>query len=158
MIFDEADSRTDSQHDGQQHNNFVRPDDQASGIANQAWHTLVEFSLRNEASSESLAKQSALAVIEAVSILHLPAGRLAGLKAAVESAALNAFEHRDRLHPELPVSLCVYTSEKADLPGTEQLPGTSRGWGFFFIEKLSETMSSEDHPVVQLFLYQEGNI
>jgi hypothetical protein len=121
------------------------------------WHVLAEFTLHAQMGSKNFAKRSALAAIEALSRLHLPGVCLAELEGAVERAALNAVEHRDRLHPGLPVSWCIYTPEKADLHGIEKLTGTSRGWGYFFIEKLTESGSGEAHPVVLLYLYPEGN-
>jgi hypothetical protein len=158
MTIDETDFHTYSQHEGQNPAGLDHPADRSSGAGGQAWHILAEFTLRNEASTESLAKRSALAVIEAVTILHLPAGCITALRIAVESAALNAVEHRDRLHPELPISLCIYTPEKANSHGVEKLIMTPRGWGYFFIEKLTETSSGEALPAIELFLYQEGNL
>ena len=158
MTKDEANFQSNSHREGPYHAEFLGLDGQPSQRGGPEWHVLAEFTLCNDPGGETLAQRGAQAVIEAVSVLHLPAVRLEKLKAAVASAALNAVEHRDRLHPELPISLRIYIPEKLDPHAVHKLTSSPRGWGFFFIEKLVESGTGEAHPLVELFLYQEGSL
>ena len=158
MIMDEVDFPSNPQTEEQKPANLEPAADWSSDRGDQSWHVLAEFTLHDQPSSEHFAEQSARAAIEALALLHLPARCLAGLEAAVVRTALNALEHRDRLFPKLPISMCIYAPKLAELQGVEKFTGTSCGWGYFLIQKLTESGSVEAHPLVQLFLYQEGNI
>lgn len=145
---------------------------------NPAWQTLDEFTLPNELDSERLAL---LKVTEAVRDLRLPAAHLERLKTAVAEATLNAIEHGNRLRPDLPVLIRVQVSEKAlrvcvtdqgkngpfpkpEAPNLEaKLSGQQalRGWGFFLIEKMIDSLrvtGDKAQYTIELFLYLEGGI
>lgn len=155
----------------------MRPSSLAS--ANQptpgpAWHTLVEFSLPSELSSEGLARAK---LAEAVQGLSLPAASLERLKMVVAEATLNAIEHGQRYRSNAPMVIRVLVSDRSlpmhitdqdsggSLPKLEtptdlatqladQQP--SRGWGFFLIEKMAEELQlsgDEAHHTIELFLY-----
>ena len=142
-----------------------------------AWRTLADFSLPSEQGNERIAMQL---VAEAVKQLNLPPDRLERLKTAVAEATMNATEHGNRFHPDLPVTIKVMASEsvmtvqitdygengpikKAEKPDIEaKMEGgqTLRGWGFFLIEKMVDEMqvsSGDANHTIQLFLYLEGS-
>lgn len=128
---------------------------------NPTWHTLAEFALRNQPDSEQLARST---MAEVVASLRLSTAHLERLKTAVARATGNALEHGRRNQTDLPIVIRVQVSEKA-LHGSSE-PSTkfsgqqtSRGWGFFLIEKMMNdrrTSADEAHHTIELFLYLEG--
>jgi hypothetical protein len=154
---DDGDSPTTPPYERQQHASPGHPGDKSSDRGDPGWQVLAEFTLHDQMSSKYFTERTALAATGALTLLQLQDGCLPGLEVAVERAALNALEHRDRLHSQLPISICIYTSKVAGSPGAEELTGTSCGWGYFIIQKITEGRSGEAHPVVQLYLYPEGN-
>lgn len=141
------------------------------------WRTLAEFRLPSVEGNERKAVEL---LAKAVERLNIPADRLERLKTAVAEATMNATEHGNRYRPDLPVSIRVMVSgqsmavqitdygeggpmEHPDRPDIEaKLSGaqSTRGWGFFLIEKMvDEVKINEDHAhhTILLYLYLEGN-
>lgn len=141
------------------------------------WRTLAEFRLPSVEGNERKAVEL---LADAVERLNIPADRLERLKTAVAEATMNATEHGNRYRPDLPVSIRVMVSgqsmavqitdygeggpmERPDQPDIEaKLSGaqSTRGWGFFLIEKMvDEVKINEDHAhhTILLYLYLEGN-
>lgn len=140
------------------------------------WQTLAVFSLPSLAGNE---RQAMVLVEQAVDPLCLPVEKLDRLKTAVAEATMNAIEHGNRHQADLPVTICVLTEgnrmsvEITDygtcgpIPAPEtpdveaKLDGrqTSRGWGFFLIEKMVDALEihgDEAHHTIKLYLYLEG--
>lgn len=138
------------------------------------WQTLAEFVLPCHFDSERLAL---IKVAEAVQALALSLTYLERLKMAVAEAIFNAIAQSRQDQPDSAVVIRVQVSEKAirgcsNGQGNVKLglePETSslvaelsrqpvlRGWGFFLIEKTSNSMSSNEvQPTIELFLYLEG--
>jgi hypothetical protein len=136
------------------------------------WQTLIEFSLAREPGSERLAVDR---VVEAVQRLNLPAAHLGQLELTLARATLNAMERSHRYGSEAPLVIRVLIPEngpairEADQAGSgptrHQAPDgeiqqvgrpSSRGWGFFLIEKAVPDSGGGGGPVLELFLYPEG--
>ncbi|MBI3914086.1 MAG: ATP-binding protein [Chloroflexi bacterium] len=136
------------------------------------WTTLKEFSLPSERGNE---RQAMTQVADAVKELGLPAARLEKLKTAVAEATMNALEHGNKFHADVPVLIKVLTSPDAvavqitDHGGEQNIPEaetpdleaklagmqTPRGWGLFLIKNLVDEMnvtSDEKHHTVELIL------
>ena len=153
-------------------------DERGSSQANEehSWQILVEFKLPSSPGNE---REAAERVAEAVACLNLPPARLERLKTAVAEAAMNAAEHGNQNQPQLPVSICVMADDTAmtvkisdcraggefsippdpDIEAKMQGEQTTRGWGFFLIQKLVDEVRVSSEPTgntIQLFLYLEG--
>lgn len=142
------------------------------------WDTLDEFMIPSEPGNE---RQAMKRVAEIVRDLGLPARRLEQLKTAVAEATMNAMEHGNHYHPDLPVQITVRASKSAvavcitdegsspaalpvtDEPNLEaklaelQAP---RGWGLFLIKNLVDEMrvtSDDTHHTVELIVSLEGD-
>lgn len=149
------------------------PDSQGS---ESRWLTLSEFTLPGEPGNDRLAAEK---VAEAIRQLPLSPARLERLKTAVGEAALNALEHGSHFQHELPVAIRVRASAEAikvDITdfGAQQIPEQTptpdleaklrgeqspRGWGFFLIEHMVDSVQITNQPsqhTIELFLYLEG--
>lgn len=137
--------------------------------------TLAEFSVPSEPGNE---RQVMKQVAEAASPL-LPAARLEKLKTAVAEATMNAIEHGNKNHAELPVSVHVLrhgaelivrirdmgrgNGGAAATPNLDaKLEGlqSPRGWGLFLIEKMVDRLTVTETPtghVLELALNLEGD-
>ncbi len=141
------------------------------------WNTLAEFRLPSVEGNERRAVEL---LVEAVARLNIPPDRLERLKTAVAEATMNATEHGNRYRPDLPVSIRVMVSghgmavqitdfgeggpidrpERPDIEAKLSGAQSTRGWGFFLIEKMvDEVRINEDdaHHTILLYLYLEGN-
>lgn len=140
------------------------------------WHVLAEWTLPSEPGNERLAMER---VAEAVQPLNLSRKRLEELKTAVAEATMNAMEHGNHYHPDVPVSIQVLESRAAlavrirDQGGGQSIPTpeepdleaklaelqTPRGWGLFLIKNLVDDMritSDETHHTIELIVNLEG--
>ena len=141
-----------------------------------ARRTLAELRVPSEPGNERRAMEE---VAGAVDELGLPERTLERLKTAVAEATMNAMEHGNHYHAELPVLIEVSASE-ADLsvkitdegsgppafdtetPDLEaKLEGvqTPRGWGLFLIKSMVDEMKvtgDEDHHTVELILHLDA--
>jgi anti-sigma regulatory factor (Ser/Thr protein kinase) len=134
--------------------------------------TLAEFTVPSEPGNERLAMEQ---VAEAVQPLNLPKKRLEELKTAVAEATMNAMEHGNHYHPDVPVAIQVLASEttlavrirdqgsgqpiltpeEPDLEAKLAELQTARGWGLFLIKNLVDDMhitSDETHHTVELIM------
>jgi anti-sigma regulatory factor (Ser/Thr protein kinase) len=140
-----------------------------------AWQILAEFSLPSQPGSDRLAREQ---VTTALRTLHISPSDLERLKTAVAEATLNAIEHGNRYQADLPVAIRIQASAKAvtvtitdqgsgpipdpqspDLAAKVTGQQSSRGWGFFLIEKMTDNFrisGDEAHHTIELFLYLEG--
>ncbi len=140
-----------------------------------ARRTLAELRVPSEPGNERRAMEE---VAAAVSDLGLPQRTLERLKTAVAEATMNAMEHGNHYHAELPVLIEVSASE-ADLsvkitdegsgppafdPETPDLEAklegvqTPRGWGLFLIKSMVDEMKitgDDSHHTVELILHLE---
>ncbi|HEX7588406.1 MAG TPA: SpoIIE family protein phosphatase [Anaerolineae bacterium] len=139
-------------------------------------HRLADFALPSEQGREYEAMKM---VGEVVEELGLPKGRLENLKTAVAEATMNAMEHGNQYHAEIPVFIRVVASDEKlsvfitdqgggrpfpvpDTPNLEaKLAGeqSPRGWGLFLIKNLVDDMnvtSDEQHHTVELVLNLKG--
>ena len=139
-------------------------------------HRLADFALPSEEGKEYEAMKM---VGEVVQELGLPQGRLDNLKTAVAEATMNAMEHGNKYHAEIPVFIRVVASDEAlsvfitdqgggrpipapDTPDLEaKLAGeqSPRGWGLFLIKNLVDEMnvtSDAQHHTVELVLHLKG--
>jgi hypothetical protein len=131
-----------------------RPAPKLAGAADDyPWQLIAEVNLANAPGDEHLAAESAAAIAGVVGPLRLPPQRQARLLAAVEQAALNAAGHSDGPQPGRPVSLRILAPRG---PAVVDPPRPARGWGYFLIEKISDPDLGDPHPVIEIFLYQEG--
>ncbi len=137
--------------------------DDFSGSSAQAWRTLAEFDVASEPGNERLAMDQ----VAAAAADSMPADRLERLKTAVAEATMNAMEHGNQYHPDMPVRIWVDESHsavrvrivdqgggqfmgEAATPDLEaKLAGlqSPRGWGLFLIQAMVDEMhvSSDDH-------------
>ena len=134
--------------------------------------TLAEFTVPSEPGNERLAMEQ---VSVAVQPLNLPKKRLEELKTAVAEATMNAMEHGNHYHPDVPVVIQVLASEttlavqirdqgsgqpiltpeEPDLEAKLAELQTARGWGLFLIKNLVDDMhitSDETHHTVELIM------
>lgn len=143
-----------------------------------SWDILDEFTVPSEPGNERLAMKR---IAEIARDIGLPARRLEQLKTAVAEATMNAMEHGNHYHPDLPVVIAVRASQAAiavritdeggspaSLPTTEA-PNleaklaelqTPRGWGLFLIKNLVDEMrvtSDDTHHTVELIVSLEGD-
>jgi anti-sigma regulatory factor (Ser/Thr protein kinase) len=129
-----------------------------TSVARPAPRRLASFAVASEPGNERLALAQ---VAEAVAASGLAPARLERLKTAVAEATMNAIEHGNRGHPEIPVDVEV-TQEGddiivaiTDLGGEHALPGPveepdlllklegeqrARGWGLFLIRNMVDAM------------------
>jgi anti-sigma regulatory factor (Ser/Thr protein kinase) len=108
--------------------------------------------------------------------LGLPGPTLERLKTAVAEAAMNAMEHGNHYHAELPVVIEVsasdaelsvkitdegsgppaFDSETPDLEAKLEGVQTPRGWGLFLIKSMVDEMNvtgDEHHHTVELIVH-----
>jgi anti-sigma regulatory factor (Ser/Thr protein kinase) len=137
------------------------PDHVSSSDPEEAWETLMAFSLPSEQGNERIVMRR---VRNALDPLDLPARTLDNLDTAVAEATMNAMEHGNRYEPAVPVAVQVDTS--ADLVRVsitdqgEAMPDldpeipdlelklasaqTPRGWGLFLIKNMVDDMQVVD--------------
>jgi serine phosphatase RsbU (regulator of sigma subunit)/anti-sigma regulatory factor (Ser/Thr protein kinase) len=119
----------------------------------EGWESIAEFGVPSAPGNERIAIRR---VLEAADPLRLEERIRERLKTAVGEATMNAMEHGNQFHEELPVGVEVLRTENrlavritdsgqgADHPATElpdldlKLEGlqSARGWGLFLIEKM----------------------
>jgi anti-sigma regulatory factor (Ser/Thr protein kinase) len=139
-------------------------------------HRLADFTLPSEQGKEYEAMKM---VGEVVEELGLPPARLDNLKTAVAEATMNAMEHGNNYHAEIPVFIRIVASDEtlsvfitdqgggrpipvAETPNLEaKLAGeqSPRGWGLFLIKNLVDDMhvtSDAQHHTVELVLHLKG--
>jgi anti-sigma regulatory factor (Ser/Thr protein kinase) len=138
-----------------------------------ARRTLAELSVPSEPGNERRAMEE---VAAAVGRLGLPGPTLERLKTAVAEATMNAMEHGNHYHAELPVIIEVsasdaelsvkitdegsgpaaFDSETPDLEAKLEGVQTPRGWGLFLIKSMVDEMNvtgDEHHHTVELILH-----
>jgi anti-sigma regulatory factor (Ser/Thr protein kinase) len=138
-----------------------------------ARRTLAELSVPSEPGNERRAMEE---VAGAVGELGLPGPTLERLKTAVAEAAMNAMEHGNHYHAELPVVIEVsasdaelsvkitdegsgppaFDSETPDLEAKLEGVQTPRGWGLFLIKSMVDEMNvtgDEHHHTVELIVH-----
>jgi len=138
---------------------------------------LAEFTLPSQLGSERAAIER---VEQAVRSLNLPQPRLERLKTAVGEATINAIEHGNKNHADIPVAVQVLQSDarlrvritdrgggtpipEAESPDLEaKLAGlqTPRGWGLFLIKNMvDEVEVSGDavHHTIELIVHLRGD-
>jgi len=138
-----------------------------------ARRTLAELSVPSESGNERRAMEE---VAAAVGRLGLPGPTLERLKTAVAEATMNAMEHGNHYHAELPVIIEVsasdaelsvkitdegsgpaaFDSETPDLEAKLEGVQTPRGWGLFLIKSMVDEMNvtgDEHHHTVELILH-----
>jgi anti-sigma regulatory factor (Ser/Thr protein kinase) len=128
-----------------------------TGSAASAPRRLVAFEVPSEPGNERLALAR---VAEAVTGRGLTAARLERLKTAVAEAAMNAIEHGNHNHADVPVEVEVLESgteivvgisdsggaapdargEEPDLAGKLEGRQSARGWGLFLIRNMVDGM------------------
>jgi anti-sigma regulatory factor (Ser/Thr protein kinase) len=135
------------------------------------------FELASQPGNE---RQAMERVVELVSDINLPNGRLEKLKTAVAEATMNAMEHGNKYDADRPVKIEILTSDRdlavritdegggppesvseapdllAKLAG-EQSP---RGWGLFLIQNMVDEMNvtrDEQYHTIELVLNLENN-
>jgi serine phosphatase RsbU (regulator of sigma subunit)/anti-sigma regulatory factor (Ser/Thr protein kinase) len=137
---------------------------------------LAEFEVPSVEGNERLAIEQ---VDRAVTTLGLEASRLDKLRTAVSEATMNAIEHGNKEHPDLPVlvkvtsrggTLSVTITDHgggAELPEAEtpdleaKLEGLQkpRGWGLFLIKNMVDEMNvttDGEHHIVELVMHVRG--
>jgi serine phosphatase RsbU (regulator of sigma subunit)/anti-sigma regulatory factor (Ser/Thr protein kinase) len=148
-------------------------------FSDENWQKLDEFTVPSEPGNE----RTAIHMLEnAVRDLDIPEKRLERLKTAVGEATMNAMEHGNHYHPELPVRIEVLDGPDAvlvrvtDQGGHTPLPDpetpdieaklageqTPRGWGLFLIKSLVDRMrvtGDASHHTVELYVSRkvDGN-
>jgi serine/threonine-protein kinase RsbW len=138
-----------------------------------ARRTLAELSVPSEPGNERRAME---VVAGAVQGLGLPGPTLERLKTAVAEATMNAMEHGNHYHAEMPVIIKVsasdadlyvkitdegsgppaFDSETPDLEAKLEGMQTPRGWGLFLIKSMVDEMNvtgDEHHHTVELILH-----
>jgi serine/threonine-protein kinase RsbW len=138
-----------------------------------AHRTLAELSVPSEPGNE---RQAMEAVAGAVADLGLTDRTLERLKTAVAEATMNAMEHGNNYHSDVPVSIEVsasgaelsvritdegsgppaFDSETPDLEAKLEGMQTPRGWGLFLIKSMVDDMNvtgDEHHHTVELILH-----
>jgi anti-sigma regulatory factor (Ser/Thr protein kinase) len=150
----------------------------ASAAAGQEqWRTLAAWSLPSGPGNERLAMES---VAQIARRLNLAERRLERLKTAVAEAAMNAMEHGNKYHVDIPVTVEVRASaqalavrisdsgggppsQSAETPDlAAKLAGrqSPRGWGLFLIEKLVDEMrvtSDDQCHTIELVMHLGGD-
>jgi len=140
------------------------------------WQPLETWSIPSAMGNERIAISH---ITQRVQPFHLPERRLEQLKTAVAEATMNAMEHGNHYHPELPVTLQLLSSEQAiavrisDQGGYQptQAPETPdieaklaelqspRGWGLFLIQNMVDEMrilNDEHTHTIELVMSLEG--
>ena len=138
-----------------------------------ARRTLAELSVPSEPGNERRAMEEVAGAVEG---LGLPDRTLERLKTAVAEATMNAMEHGNHYHAELPVIIEVsasdaelsvkitdegsgpaaFDSETPDLEAKLEGVQTPRGWGLFLIKSMVDEMNvtgDEHHHTVELILH-----
>jgi anti-sigma regulatory factor (Ser/Thr protein kinase) len=138
-----------------------------------ARRTLAELSVPSEQGNERQAMEEVATAVEG---LGLSGRTLERLKTAVAEAAMNAMEHGNHYHAELPVIIEVaasdaelsvkitdegsgppaFDSETPDLEAKLQGMQTPRGWGLFLIKSMVDEMNvtgDQHHHTVELILH-----
>jgi anti-sigma regulatory factor (Ser/Thr protein kinase) len=143
------------------------------------WRKLAAFELPSQPGNE---RQAMERVAETVSGERgLSQARMDRLKTAVAEATMNAMEHGNQYHPDLPVGIEVLASphslavritdhggSPSEIPASQEpnleakLAGlqSPRGWGLFLIKSMVDEMRVEqfdDHHTVELILHLEEN-
>ena len=118
-------------------------------------------------------------VAEAVAGLALDSTRLERLKTAVSEATMNAIEHGNQSHADLPVEIGVHatggvlTVRITDQGGDREIPEAEtpdleakldglqkpRGWGLFLIRNMVDDVrvsSDGNHHTIELVMQIEG--
>jgi serine phosphatase RsbU (regulator of sigma subunit)/anti-sigma regulatory factor (Ser/Thr protein kinase) len=147
-----------------------RSDDFSRSSA-QAWRTLAEFDVASEPGNE----RQAMDQVAAAAADSMPADRLERLKTAVAETTMNAMEHGNQYHLDMPVRIWVDESplavrvrivdqgggqfmSEAETPDLEaKLAGlqSPRGWGLFLIQAMVDEMhvrSDDRHHTVELVM------
>lgn len=121
---------------------------------------LTSFTIRSEEGNESAAIAK---VSQTVGALHLDPAALERLKTAVGEIVMNAIEHGNENHSELPVDVSVLSTETSvtvrvsDRGGGKEMPKTTtpdieaklagdqapRGWGLFLVEQMVDDLRVE---------------
>lgn len=132
-----------------------------------AWQNLAEINLSGQPGADRLARNY---VASAVRPLNLSPADLERLKTAITEAVLKAIEHGHHYRFNLPVSIRLRVSYRAlagqvtdrgntpDLTAKVSVHESSRGWGFFLIERIvddTQTADEDMHHSIELFLYRE---
>ena len=142
------------------------------------WQALRTYLIPSEVGNERLAMAYVADTLEAY---HLPEQRLDQLKTAVAEATMNAMEHGNHYHAEIPVTLQICSSDHAiavrvsDKGGAGALPAqeeyeepdieaklaelqSPRGWGLFLIQNMVDEMhilSDGETHTIELILHLE---
>jgi serine phosphatase RsbU (regulator of sigma subunit)/anti-sigma regulatory factor (Ser/Thr protein kinase) len=150
---------------------------EADEMADENWQKLDEFTVPSEPGNERLAIRM---TETAVRDLGIPEPRLERLKTAVGEATMNAMEHGNHYHPELPVRIEVLAAPEhvlvrvTDQGGHTPLPEpetpdleaklsgtqTPRGWGLFLIKSLVDRLrvtGDASHHTVELYVSRKGD-
>lgn len=151
---------------------MIRRMQESVSLPSLEFETLAQFSLPSVSGNERVAMER---VAEIVSQAGFPAARLEKLKTAVAEATLNAMEHGNSFHEEIPAVICVRKSSQvfsilitdrgAGVPVTDwvqpdleaKLAGlqSPRGWGLFLIrsmvDELNDTCTADAHTVELIF-------
>ena len=139
---------------------------------NKSWQALDEWTVPSQPGNERLVTERVAGDVKA---FRLPTRRLEELKTAVAEATMNAMEHGNHYHPDVPVAIQVLASETTlavrirDQGSGQSIPApaepdleaklaelqTPRGWGLFLIKNLVDDMhitSDETHHTVELII------
>ena len=143
------------------------------------WRKLAAFELPSQPGNERQAMERVAEIISGER--GLLKARLERLKTAVAEATMNAMEHGNQYHPDLPVSIEVLASphslavritdrggspseisasQEPDLEAKLAGLQSPRGWGLFLIKSMVDEMRVEqydDHHTVELILHLEEN-
>ena len=137
-----------------------------------ATETLAEFDILSQPGNE---RQAAGQVLAALSDTPLPDARRKRLETAVAEATMNAMEHGNHYHADLPVHIAVLRSPDdlrvriVDHGGGQEIPTAEtpdldaklaglqspRGWGLFLIKNMVDDLivhSDDEHHVIELVL------
>jgi serine phosphatase RsbU (regulator of sigma subunit)/anti-sigma regulatory factor (Ser/Thr protein kinase) len=149
-----------------------QPESQAAG--DERWNPIDTFTVPSAPGNERIA----ISMLEnALRDIKLSPRRLARLKTAVAEATMNAMEHGNRYHAELPVKLEAFSApeqvmvritdhggaplqetEAPDIAAKLAEEQTPRGWGLFLIKNLVDEMrvtSDGTHHTVELIVSRE---
>lgn len=153
------------------------PGSQTLTSAGDGWRVLQTYLIPSEAGNERLAM---IYVRDAIKAFHLSERRLDQLGTAVAEATMNAMEHGNNYHPEIPVTLQICSSDRAiavrisdegGTPAPEEYEApdieaklaelqSPRGWGLFLIQNMVDEMhvlSDKETHTVELILHLEGD-
>ena len=140
------------------------------------WQSLADIVLPSQPGSDHLAGELIAAILP---VVNLSSADIEPLKIGITMAMLSAIEHDNRFQRNLPITIRVLISAKTiTISNTDQIrepilepgspnlavnevrPRSSRGWGFFLIEKMMDDFRiSRDEAcrhTIELFLYLEG--